>query len=131
MQPIPYIFFKNDAREAFAFYGEVFGNEPEIMAAGDAMPGVDPETVMHAALRVGDGWIYGSDDPSGNDFTPMAGCNIHVSLATVDEARRVFDALSQGGEVRMPLERTFWSPAFGAFSDRFGIRWMISADAES
>ena len=62
MQPIPYIFFKNDAREAFAFYGEVFGNEPEIMAAGDAMPGVDPETVMHAALRVGDGWIYGSAD---------------------------------------------------------------------
>ncbi|MAM60426.1 VOC family protein [Maritimibacter sp. UBA3975] len=129
MQPIPYIFFRNDARAAFTLYGEVFGAEPEIMEMGDAMPGVDPKTVMHAAVKVGDGWIYGSDDPSGSDVAAMAGCNVHVSFPTVDEARRVFDALSEGGDVRMPLEKTFWSPAFGAFSDKFGTRWMISADA--
>lgn len=128
MQPIPYLFFSNTAREAFTFYGQVFGAAPEIMEIGDQMPGVDPKTVMHAALKVGDGWIYGSDDPSGTDFSAMAGCNIHVSFPTVDEATRVFNALSEGGEVRMPLEATFWAPAFGAFSDRFGIRWMVSAD---
>ena len=128
MQPIPYLFFSNTAREAFTLYGEVFGNAPEIMEMGDQMPGVDPKTVMHAAVKVGDGWIYGSDDPSGKDFAPMAGSNVHVSFPTVEEARRVFDALSDGGEVRMPLEPTFWAPAFGAFSDRFGIRSMVAAD---
>ncbi|MBV7408705.1 VOC family protein [Maritimibacter sp. DP1N21-5] len=128
MQPIPYVFLKDTARAAFTFWGEVFGATPEIMPAGDMFPD-NPEGVMHAALKVGDGWIYGSDDLSGNPVAPMAGCNIHVSFPTVEEARAAFDKLSQGGEIRMPLEKSFWAPAFGTLSDRFGVRWMVSADA--
>lgn len=136
MQPIPYLFFPGSCADAMRFYAEVFGSpEPEIMPFS-AMPedekarmlGVPGEAVMHAAVRVGDGWIFASDDPSGS--TPaMAGASVNVSLPDADAAKRVFDRLAEGGEVRMPLEPTFWTPAFGALTDRFGTRWMIMADA--
>jgi PhnB protein len=132
MQPIPYLFFTNTAREAFETYGRIFGAKPEIMAFSDmpgdeaeAMPGVPPDAVMHAALKVGAGWVYGSDDPSGQS-PAMAGCNLHVEFDTEEETRRVWDRLSEGGEVRMPLEPSFWAPLFGALTDRFGPRWMIA-----
>ena len=109
--------------------------EPEIFSFRDMppeakaqMPGVPDDAVMHAGLKVGDGWIYASDDASGQ--TPaMDGCNVHLSFPTVEEAHRVFEALSEGGEVRMPCGPVFWAPAFGTCSDRFGTRWMIAADA--
>ncbi len=136
MQPIPYLFFPNTCAEAMRFYAEVFGSpEPEIMPFGAMpaedraqMPGVPADAVMHASVRIGDGWIFASDDPSGQ--TPaMAGANVNVSLPTAAEAKRVWDRLADGGEVRMPLEATFWTPAFGALTDRFGTRWMIMADS--
>ena len=136
MTPIPYLFFRANAREAFETYGRIFGATPQIMSFEDMPPGGDTGmaevpagAVMHAAVQVGDGWLYGSDDPTGG--TPeMAGCNIHVEFATAEETRRVWDALAEGGEVRMPLEPSFWAPLFGALSDRFGIRWMVSQAAE-
>ena len=91
------------------------------------MPGVPEDAVMHAAVKIGDGWIFASDDPSGQS-SAMAGASVSVSLPTADEARRVFHRLAEGGEVRMPIEPTFWTPAFGTLSDRFGTRWMIMAD---
>ncbi|MGH1368386.1 MAG: VOC family protein [Maritimibacter sp.] len=137
MQPIPYIFFKNQARDAFTFWAEVFGvDAPEIMDGtqmpdSDRIPGMAPETVMHAALKIGSGWIYGSDDPSDGEGPVMSGCNVYVDLPTFEEAKRVFDALSEGGEVRMPFEATFWSPGFGTLSDKFGVRWMVSITDEA
>lgn len=136
MQPIPYLFFTDTCAEAMRFYAKVFGApEPEIMPFS-AMPeedrarmnGIPADAVMHAAVRVGDGWIYASDDPSGAT-PPMAGASVNISLPTAEEARRVFDLLADGGQVRMPLESTFWTPAFGALTDRFGTRWMVMADA--
>lgn len=136
MQPIPYLFFSGTCAEAMRFYAEVFGSpEPQILPfsaiPGDEkarMPDAPGDAVMHAALRVGEGWIYASDDPSGT--TPaMTGASVNVSLPNADEARRVFDRLAEGGEVRMPMEPAFWTPAFGALTDRFGTRWMIMADA--
>ena len=137
MQPIPYLFFKGNCAEAMGFYADVLGlPAPEIMPFSAMpedvrahMPGVAPDAVMHASLDTGGGWIYASDDPSG-EAKPMEGCNIHLSFPTPQEARRVFDALADGGEVRMPLEPTFWAPAFGTLSDRYGTRWMISADPQ-
>ncbi|QQA43499.1 VOC family protein [Pelagovum pacificum] len=132
MQPIPYIFFKDQCRAAFTAYGEIFGATPEIMDFSAMpeedraqMPGAAPDTVMHAALPVGSGWIYGSDDPTGE--TPaMAGCNVHVDFPDEAATRKAWDALAEGGEIRMPLMPTFWTPLFGALTDRFGVRWMIS-----
>ena len=132
MTPIPYVFFNTGTREAFETYGRIFGSAPQIMSFGDLPPGEDSgmgpvpaDAVMHAAVQVGGGWIYGSDDPSGTS-SAMAGCNIHVEFDTADEATRVWNALAEGGEVRMALEPTFWAPLFGTLTDRFGVRWMIS-----
>ena len=135
MTPIPYIFFKDSCAEALAHYASVLGAEPpQIMRFSDMPPdareGMDApaDSVMHAALKVGDGFIYASDDPSGE--TPaMAGCNVHLSFPDFEAGKAAFEALAEGGEVRMPFEPVFWSPGFGALTDRFGIRWMIDVDA--
>ena len=137
MQPIVYLFFQGNCREAFEAYARIFGAEPEIMTldqmppeAQEEMPGAPKDMVMHAALKIGDGWIYGSDDPSGT--TPaMAGCNVSLSFPDETETRRVWDALSEGGDIRMPLKPEFFAPLFGAMSDRFGIRWMIMQDDQA
>ena len=134
MQPITYLFFNTESRAAMTRYGEIFGATPEIMpfaAIPDEdkahMPGVPDDAVMHAALKVGEGWIYASDDPSGNS-PAMAGCSIALSLPDAAETRRVWEALAEGGEIRMPLEPAFFAPLFGSLSDRFGVRWMILQD---
>ena len=134
MQPISYLFFNTESRAAMTRYGEIFGATPEIMpfaAIPDEdkaqMPGVPDDAVMHAALKVGEGWIYASDDPSGNS-PAMAGCSIALSLPDAAETRRVWEALAEGGEIRMPLEPAFFAPLFGSLSDRFGVRWMILQD---
>lgn len=131
MQPIPYLFFAGNCRAAFETYGEIFGSAPEIMSFSDmppeaqaAMPGVPGDAVMHAAVRVGDGWIYGSDDMSA-DAAAMAGCNVAVALPDADETRRIWEALSPEAEIRMPLSPEFFAPLYGALSDRFGVRWMV------
>lgn len=134
MQPIVYLFFKDTCREAFETYGRIFGTTPQIMDVSQLppqvraqMPDFPDDGVMHAALKVGEGTIYGSDDPTGT--TPaMAGCNVSLSFPTEAETRRVWDALTEGGEIRMPLKPEFFAPLYGAFTDRFGIRWMIMQD---
>ena len=94
MQPVTYLFFNSGCRDAMTRYGEIFGSTPEIMTHGTlpaseraGMPPVPDDTVMHSALKIGEGWIYGSDDFSGNS-PAMAGCNIALSLP--DEERREF-----------------------------------------
>ncbi|MBF9033901.1 VOC family protein [Rhodobacterales bacterium HKCCE2091] len=134
MQPIPYVFFRNTCREAMTRYGEIFGTDPQIMGAemmppeerGDDWP---DGTVMHAAVQIGSGWLYASDDPTGAPPV-MSGCNIAVALPDAAETRRVWNALAEGGEVRMDLSPTFFAPLYGALSDRFGVRWMVMQDGE-
>ncbi|SFO86946.1 VOC family protein [Tranquillimonas alkanivorans] len=135
MQPIPYLFFKSTCAEAMRTYAGIFGGTPEIMTfdqmpdgGRSGMPDMPGDAVMHAALKMGDGWLYASDDPSCKS-SAMSGCSVAVSFPTVDEARRVYDALAERGEVRMAFEPTFWSPGFGMLNDRFGISWMVMTDA--
>ncbi len=135
MQPIAYLFFKDNCREAMTHYAKVFGTKPEIMSFSDmpedvraGMPGVAADLVMHCALPIGDGWLYASDDPSG-ETGAMDGCNVSVSMPNDDETRRVYEALSEGGEIRQPLDHAFWTSLFSTFTDRFGIRWMVMTDS--
>ncbi|MCB1328588.1 MAG: VOC family protein [Maritimibacter sp.] len=137
MQPIVYLFFKGNCRAAMTHYAEVFGTTPEIMSLSDmppeaqaGMPGVPGDMVMHCALPLGEGWLYASDDPSG-ETAAMDGFNISVALPDEAETRRVYEALSQGGEIRQPLAPAFWTPLFSAFTDRFGTRWMVMTDSPS
>lgn len=126
MQPVPYLFFNGTCEEAIHAYARILGApEPQIMWVKDAPPEFRQgagERVMHAALKVGDGWIYASDYEHA---VPMAGACVTVSFDTAEESRRVFDALAEGGEVQMPLAATFWSPGFGQCTDRWGTRWLI------
>lgn len=131
----PYLFFTNTAHEAMTRYHEILGGELEVMRYADLPPGEeappfdDPgDLVMHASLRLdGGALIMASDDPGG-DGSGVKGVAISLSLDDADEARRVFDALADGGEVEMPLGETFWSPLFGTCRDRFGVAWMVGLD---
>lgn len=128
MQPIAYLFLDGACAEAFTFWAEIFGSEPpEFVPARDQIPDAPADAMLHAALKIGEGWLYGTDDLSGEPVPAMAGVSIALSPGTKAEAERIFAALSAGGEVQQPLIETFFSPAWGLCADRFGVRWMISA----
>lgn len=126
----PYLFFSGNCTEAFAFYSEVFGVPARVMTHADVpegtetMPGVDPSLVMHASIELDGSFLMGSDDPSGTDG-PKVGFSVSYTAPDVPAAHRVFDALAEGGEVTLPVSATFWAPAFGMLTDRFGVAWMI------
>jgi PhnB protein len=84
---------------------------------------------MHVSFRVGDTVVMASDGCS-SDKPQFEGFSLSVSVPNETEADRVFAALSQGGKVKMPLTKTFWSPRFGMLEDRFGIGWMVSVPGQ-
>ncbi|MEQ1508333.1 MAG: VOC family protein [Myxococcota bacterium] len=119
--------------EAFAFYASVFGGTPRIQTYGgspiaDQTPEIDRGRVMHAALSLGRQELMGADATSQMPFTGSTGFAVSVSWPSIDEARRVFDAIGKGGKTVMPFDRTFWTDGFGMVTDRFGILWMVSCD---
>jgi PhnB protein len=128
----PYLFFGGNARDAFTRYQEVFGGELSLvtnadMPAEEQMPDVASDLIMHAALAIGDGLLMGSDDPTGDSST-MQGIQVNVGVDGVDEAKRVFDALADGGEVHAPLAPTSFAAAFGMCTDRFGTPWLLTTN---
>lgn len=129
----PYLFFGGNCREAFTRYQEIFGGELVLLAMKDmpseeAIPDGQEELIMHAALKFGDALLMASDDPTTDDFGPVQGMQVNYMTPDVDEAKRIFEALADGGKVTMPIEPTFWSPMFGSCIDRFGTPWMINAE---
>lgn len=135
MHATPYLFFDGTCAEAMAFYAETLkADPPVIMRMADmppedqaAMDGMPEDAVMNAMIKKGDFELMGSDG-SAMEGGRMAGCSIHIALDSVDEAHRVFAAFAEGGEVGMPMGKTFWTPAFGTVTDRFGTRWMVSVE---
>jgi PhnB protein len=130
----PYLAFAGNAREAFSRYQQIFGGELTVLDMTDAPPdagpppdGMKPDAVMHAALVTTDGeLLMGADGPI-DDTTSNKIC-VNVSLADPGEVKRVFDGLAEGGSVQQPVTETFFSPAFGMCTDRFGIPWMVMVD---
>lgn len=132
----PYLTFDGNAAEAFRFYKSVFGGEFEAVLTmrdmGGGPPGtpeVELDRMAHIALPLGNGTMLMASDtlPSmGHRLT--VGNNFSISLAPDSgaEAERLFDGLSQGGQVEMPLQQTVWAEKFGTCTDRFGVQWMIS-----
>ncbi len=133
----PYLFFTGTCREAFTRYQEIFGGDLTLLTMNDVPSGGDEppvemgDMIIHAALKVGDDLLMASDDPTTTNPGPKEGIMVSVSPADASEAKRVFDALADGGEVREELMQTFFSPAFGMCVDRFGIPWMISVPGET
>ena len=129
----PYLTFDGDCKAALAFYAEVLrGQIVMMMTYADAPAGmpVSPESrdkVMHGRLTVGDQVLMGSDAPTGQ-YQPPQGVSVTLNIDTVEEAERVYNALSEGGTVHMKLEETFWAKRFAMFADRYGTAWMINCE---
>ena len=127
----PYLAFAGNCRDAFTRYQEIFGGEVAILSAADVPPEAAEEMgdvgdmVLHAALMVGDQLLMGADSPEGTFDGQNRGMCCNFSVDEPAEAERVFAALSDGGEVQMPLSPTFFSPGFGMCIDRFGTPWMV------
>ncbi len=133
MQVQPYLFFDGRCEEAVEFYRSALGAEvemlmrfkdsPEPPSPGMVPPGAENK-VMHAALRIGDAMVLASDgrclgQPSFQGFA------LSLTAANEAEANRLFASLAEGGQVQMPLAKTFFSPRFGMVADRFGMSWMV------
>ena len=137
MQVQPYLFFEGRADEAIDFYTKALGTKVDMLmrnreAPEPPPPGMLPpgseDKVMHASFKVGETEVMLSDGrcsgkPQFNGFS--------LSITAPDEAgaRRMFDALGKGGQITMPIGKTFWSPCFGMLQDRFGVHWMLTVPA--
>ena len=126
----PYLFFGGNCREAFTRYQEIFGGELTLLSmkdvpGGDQAPADQADSIIHAAIVIGDDVLMASDDPVADPFGPVQGMMVSYDAPDLADANRVFDALSEGGEVSQKLEPTFFSEAFGMCTDRFGTPWMI------
>jgi PhnB protein len=134
----PYLNFDGNCEQAFDFYRSVFGGEYlELQRFKDVppeaqLPAAEGERIMHVALPIGGGTVLmGSDRPSSMG-TGTFGNNYHVSIQAEDDAEtdKLFNGLSAGGQVTMPLQQTFWGARFGMFVDKFGVQWMINQSVE-
>lgn len=134
MSFMPYIHFDGHCAQAMAFYMQVFGGtDLQLMTYADAPPdsGMPPsDRIMHAQFNAMGGVLMASDFPQGQG-EPQKAVSIMVAPPSLDAARQVFEALSEGGTVVMPFGPTFWSPGFGMAQDRFGTHWIIGAAAEA
>lgn len=135
MQLNPYLFFDGDCEAAFTFYAQTLRGEIEmLMRYGDA-PGSDNEAlrnkVIHASLKFGEQRLMASDAcPPQHPYTRVEGFFVCVNLDSAAEAKRIFDAFAEGGQVQVPLDKTFFSDAWGMLVDRFGTPWMINCAKE-
>ena len=133
MQVQPYLFLDGRCEEAIEFYRKALGAEvtmlirfkdaPEPHPPGMIPPGAENK-VMHSSLRVGDTTFMASDGKCLGKPT-FQGFSLSLTVANDAEAERKFAALSEGGQVQMPLAKTFFSSRFGMVADRFGVGWMV------
>jgi len=137
MQVQPYLFFDGRCEEAIEFYRKAVGadvgmlmrykDSPEPCAEGMVPPGSENK-VMHAAMQIGGTTVMASDGRC-TGAAKFQGFSLSLEAANDAEARRLFDALGDGGQVQMPLGKTFFASSFGMVADRFGVSWMVIVPA--
>jgi PhnB protein len=133
----PYLFFNGRCEEAVEFYKRALGAEvlmlmrfkesPEPPPPGTIPPGSENK-IMHVSLRVGETTVMASDGQCTGQ-SDFRGFYLSITAADEADADRKFAALADGGQVQMPLTKTFWSARFGMVADRFGVGWMVSMAA--
>jgi len=137
MQVQPYLAFEGRCEEALEFYRTALGAEiVMLMRFKDAPPSAGPgmvtpgteNKVMHARLKIGESVILASDGRCTGK-TSFQGITLSLTPTNDSEAQRVFTALAKGGQVQMPLNKTFFASSFGMLADRFGVGWMIYVQA--
>jgi PhnB protein len=126
-----YLTFDGNCADAMRFYERVLNGKLEMMTHGNspmaaqATP-ANANRIMHARLAFDGGVLMASDSMAGQPYEGMHGFSIALMAPTAADAKRVYDALSDGGKIIMPLQKTFWSEAFGMLVDRFGAPWMVN-----
>jgi PhnB protein len=135
----PYLSFKGTCEDAFNFYKSVFGSEFLFVGRFKDLPEntdyptseSDKEKIMHISLPISNETVlFGCDASNALEDSTITGNNITLSIETdsMEEASRIFNGLSDGGIVTMPLVKTFWDAYYGMFTDKFGINWMVNYD---
>ena len=126
----PYLFFDGQCDEALEFYKKAIGAAPKVLmrfkdAPDKSMitPGVE-DKVMHAQVQIGDATVLMSDGRCQGK-TNFQGFALTIVANNEAEADKTFAALSDGGQVTMPMAKTFFSPRFGMLTDKFGVGWMV------
>ena len=127
-----YLFFDGTCADAMRFYERTLGGKIEMMMthgespiAAELPPG-GANRILHASLVIDGRILMASDAMPGHPYDGMKGFSLSLVYPTVAEAKKVFDALSTGGKITMPMDKTFWAEAFGMLVDRFGTPWMVS-----
>jgi PhnB protein len=128
----PYLFFNGRCEEAIEFYKQTLGAKVEMLMRFSESPEKsnmpvqpNPNAVMHSCFKIGDTAIMASDGCSDGTAAEFKGFSLSLSAKDEADARRLFAALSEGGQVHQPLVKTFFSPAFGMVQDKFGMGWMV------
>jgi PhnB protein len=133
----PYLTFGGNCADAMRFYERTLDGKVEMMMTFADSPmkeQVPPDAatrVMHARLRLGDRVVMASDSMPGQPWEGIRNVHLALMFDDVAEGRRVFDALAAGGQVTMPLQKTFFAEGFGMLVDRYGVPWMVNAGAQS
>lgn len=134
-----YLTFNGNCEEAFNFYKSAFGGEftyigryKDMRPSDDKYcPPGDGELIMHVSLPISpETVLMGSDSSETFGQATVFGNNVSMSINTDsrENADKLFNTLSAGGQVKMPMENTFWGAYFGMFTDKFGIHWMVNFD---
>lgn len=128
-----YLNFNGNTEEAFNFYKLVFGGEFAVLQRfgdtpdADKMEASEQQKVMHVALPVGGNMLMGTDVPQTMpQATFGTNSSISISAESEEEANKLFNGLSEGGKVHMPLQKMFWGALFGFFTDKYGVQWMVN-----
>mgnify|MGYP002635168668 CR=1 FL=1 len=133
----PYLTFDGNCREAFELYKEAFGGDFDFIGEFGDMPANDEfaigegdkKKIMHVSLHISkETTLLGSDrlDGFGPPFVQGNNSSVSINCTEESEAYRLFEVLSKGGNINMPLQKTFWAALYGMFTDRFGVHWMIN-----
>lgn len=134
-----YVNFNGNCEEAFNFYRSVFGGEfayvgrYKDMPAGEGvdMSGPEGEKIMHISLPISSETVLMGSDIGGEwakDHKYGNNVQLSINATSEEEAKTLFEGLSAGGEIIMPLDKTFWGALYGIFIDKFGINWMVNYD---
>ena len=139
MQWNPYLSFNGKCEAAFKFYEKCLGGKIVAMVPYSEMPASDKaecgempasamKMIMHARLVAGSQILMGGDCPPGMPFDGVKGSSVAVQVDTPEEADKLFKALSENGNVTMPIAETFWARRFGMLTDQFGVPWMVNCE---
>ena len=131
-----YLFFDGNCADAMRFYERTLGGKLQLMTHGESpmaaqTPPGSANRIMHARLELDGRLLMASDSMVGQPYERMKGFSLSLIYPTVAEAQRMFSALAEGGQITMPIAKTFWAEAFGMLVDRFGTPWMVNGGMAS